>query len=101
MPSWRSSSTAAFSRSGYSSVSRSGHAERSGRWSRANVSMSALLGRGGQRRTGDDDLLHLRRPLVDAQRANLAVEALDGVPGGDAEAAEELHGGVDRALGGL
>ena len=52
-------------------------------------------------RAADDELLDLGRPLVDAQRAHAAVEALDGAAAHDAEAAVELHGAVDDALRGL
>ena len=53
------------------------------------------------RRDADDELLDLGRPLVDAERANLAVEPLDDARRDDAEPAVELHGAVDDALRGL
>ena len=51
----------------------------------------------------DDDLLHVGRALVDAQRPDLAIEALDDVAAAHAVAAVQLHGLVDhllRAVGG-
>src|SRR5262249_38759868 len=46
----------------------------------------------------DHDLLHLGRTLVDAQRANLAVELLDLDALGDAGTAVQLHGAIDHPL---
>src|SRR5919112_2835436 len=56
---------------------------------------------GGKHGTGDDELLDLGRALVDAQRTDLAIQPLDDAAHRDAEAAEELHGVIDRALRGL
>src|SRR3954470_6385705 len=55
----------------------------------------------GERRARDDQLLDLRRALVDAQRTDLAVQALDDASDGHAQAAEQLHRVVDDPLGGL
>src|SRR5689334_21350753 len=52
---------------------------------------------------GDDDALDLRRTFVDAQRADLAVETLDGEAAQHAGAAVDLHRAIDdplRRLGG-
>jgi hypothetical protein len=51
----------------------------------------------------DDQLLHLGGAFVDAQRADLAVQALHRLFADHAQAAPQLHGGVDdllRAFGG-
>ena len=48
---------------------------------------------------GDHHLLHLRGAFVDAQRPDLAIEALDRHAAGDAEPAEDLHRLVDHLLG--
>jgi hypothetical protein len=46
----------------------------------------------------DDDLLDLGGALVDAQRANFAIQRLDLAADPHAVAAEQLHGAVDDAL---
>ena len=46
----------------------------------------------------DDEFLHLGRAFVDAQRPDLAIEALDDLAALDAAAAEHLHGAIDDAL---
>ena len=50
---------------------------------------------------GDHDLLDLAGAFVDAQRANVAVEALDDLAARDSAAAEELHGAVADASRGF
>src|SRR3954467_14936722 len=55
----------------------------------------------GERRARDDQLLDLRRALVDAQRAHLAIEPLDDASDRDPEPAEQLAGVVDHPLRGL
>ena len=50
---------------------------------------------GRQRLPRNDDLLHLRRALIDAQGADLAIEPLDRMARDDAEAAEQLDRRVD------
>src|SRR5687767_8186813 len=57
--------------------------------------------RSGEERAADDELLDLRRALVDAEGTDLAIEALDDGAVRHAEASEELHGAVDDALRGL
>jgi len=49
----------------------------------------------------DDEILYLRRPLVDPQRAHRAVEPLDRILRQHPPAAEDLDRGVDDPLGGL
>ncbi len=46
----------------------------------------------------DHHLLHVRRALVDAKRADFAVEALDDMALAHAVAAMKLHGLVDHLL---
>src|SRR3972149_4300198 len=60
-----------------------------------------LRGEGGEGLAGDHELVDLRRALVDAQRAHLAVQALDGLGDGDAEAAPQRDRAVDHALRGF
>src|SRR3954468_5960782 len=55
----------------------------------------------GERRARDDQLLDLRRALVDAQRAHLAIEPLYDASDRDTEAAEQLDGVIDHPLRGL
>ena len=110
-----SSSVAQLSRSGYrssgSSNRNSGHASRGGRLSRANVSTCAVawchlarpalpgdrspLGASSQSQqlAADDQLLHLGRAFVDAQRADLAVQPLDRpAPRVTPSPPKQLHG---------
>ena len=49
----------------------------------------------------DDQLLHFGCPFVDAQRANIAIQALDHLAARDAAAAEHLHRTIDDLLRGL
>src|SRR3954453_22852352 len=69
--------------------------------SRAPSSRRQRLARSpsAQRLARDDDLLHLGRALVDAQRADLAVKLLDLLALGGAPAAVQLDSAVDHALG--
>src|SRR4051794_26877600 len=53
--------------------------------------------------TGDDELLHLARALIDAQWSDLTVQALYDLTAAHTEAAEDLHRTIDhllRAFGG-
>src|SRR5262245_25842263 len=52
-----------------------------------------------QHRSRDDRALYLGGPLVDAQRADLAIESLDDMPMGDAKGSVYLNGFVDDTLG--
>src|SRR3954465_8654315 len=54
-----------------------------------------------QQLVGEDQLLDLAGALIDAERADLAIEALDRMPRDDAHAAEELHGIVNNAFRGF
>src|SRR5690554_925086 len=47
----------------------------------------------------NDDFLHLRSPFIDAQGANLAIQALDNVALAHAVTAVQLHRLVDHLLG--
>src|SRR3984957_10889476 len=49
----------------------------------------------------DDEFLHLRRAFVDAQSANLAIEALDNFAASDPPATEHLQRPIDNALSSL
>src|ERR1700722_4652371 len=49
----------------------------------------------------DDEFLHLRRAFVDAQSANLAIEAFDNFAASDPPATEHLQPPIDNALSSL
>src|SRR5580693_817519 len=49
----------------------------------------------------DDQFLHLGCAFVDAQSANLAIEALDNLAASDPAAAEHLQSPIDDALSSL
>ena len=61
----------------------------------AEISLAKAM---AQQLARDDDLLNFRRSFVDAQAANLAIEAFHDLAALDAAAAEHLHRAVDDPL---
>jgi hypothetical protein len=51
--------------------------------------------------SGNDQLLHLAGPLIDAEGTNIAIKLLNRDPTDDSASAEKLQGLIDDPLGRL